>query len=154
MDLSKTARNWIGVGTIGTIALPLLAMVLMLLMVFLMVIAPLGFLPMAFIDLESPSPVAIGFSVVVMVIVMILSMLLQFLAIAVMFVAVFLILGMQVFYVIHAVKNKAGDDTVRLILALGFFFLPYVAMPVYYYAYLWSDEPPDWALNEPATEAV
>ena len=39
-------------------------------------------------------------------------------------------LGLQIFYVIHVIKNKAVNDTSRILFALGTFFLPYVAMPI------------------------
>jgi len=48
-------------------------------------------------------------------------------------------LGLQVFYVIHEIKNKALTDTLRILFVLGNFFLPYVAMPIYFIAYLWKD---------------
>ncbi len=49
-------------------------------------------------------------------------------------------LGLQIFYVIHEIKNKAITDTYRILFALGTFFLPYVAMPIYFFAYLWKDQ--------------
>ena len=50
-------------------------------------------------------------------------------------------LGLQIFYVIHEIKNKSLTDTIRIIFILGNFFLPYVAMPIYFIAYLWKDAP-------------
>jgi hypothetical protein len=50
-------------------------------------------------------------------------------------------LGLQIFYVIHAIKNKALNDTYRILFAIGAFLLPYVAMPIYFIAYLWKDQP-------------
>ncbi len=50
-------------------------------------------------------------------------------------------LGLQIFYVIHEIKNKALSDTYRIFFALGTFLLPYVAMPIYFFAYLWKDQP-------------
>lgn len=49
--------------------------------------------------------------------------------------------GLQIFYVIHEIKNKALPDTFRILFAIGTFFLPYVAMPIYFFAYLWKDAP-------------
>ena len=51
-------------------------------------------------------------------------------------------LGLQVFYIIHEIKNKALTDTFRILFAIGTFMLPYVAMPIYFIAYLWKDNPP------------
>jgi hypothetical protein len=48
-------------------------------------------------------------------------------------------LGLQVFYVIHEIKNKALTDTLRILFVLGNFFLPYLAMPIYFIAYVWKD---------------
>jgi hypothetical protein len=50
-------------------------------------------------------------------------------------------LGLQIFYVIHEIKNKALTDTIRILFTLGIFFMPYVAMPIYFFAYLWKDAP-------------
>lgn len=50
-------------------------------------------------------------------------------------------LGLQIFYIIHEVKNKALTDTYRILFAIGTFFLPYIAMPIYFIAYLWKDTP-------------
>ena len=49
-------------------------------------------------------------------------------------------LSLQIFYVIHEIKNKALNDTYRILFALGTFFLPYIAMPIYFFAYLWKDQ--------------
>jgi len=50
-------------------------------------------------------------------------------------------LGLQVFYIIHEIKNKALTDTFRILFAIGTFFLPYIAMPIYFIAHLWKDNP-------------
>jgi len=50
-------------------------------------------------------------------------------------------LGLQIFYVIHEIKNKALTDTFRILFAIGTFLLPYVAMPIYFFVYLWKDNP-------------
>jgi hypothetical protein len=48
-------------------------------------------------------------------------------------------------YLIHMIKNTAGSDTIRIILAIGIVMIPFIAMPLYYYLYIWLDEPPAWA---------
>ena len=50
-------------------------------------------------------------------------------------------LGLQIFYVIHEIKNKSLNDTYRILFAIGIFLLPYVAMPIYFIAFLWKDQP-------------
>lgn len=50
-------------------------------------------------------------------------------------------LGLQVFYIIHEIKNKALTDTFRILFAIGTFFMPYVAMPIYYFVSIWKDTP-------------
>lgn len=50
-------------------------------------------------------------------------------------------LGLQVFYVIHEIKNKALTDTIRILCVIGTFFMPIIAMPIYYFAYLLRDNP-------------
>jgi hypothetical protein len=53
----------------------------------------------------------------------------------------FVQLGLQIFYIIHEIKNKALTDTFRILFVIGNFFLPFVAMPIYFFAYLWKDSP-------------
>jgi hypothetical protein len=55
--------------------------------------------------------------------------------------------GLQIFYIVHAVLNKTGSDVVRSILAVGMFLFPIVAMPVYYLVYIMPGIPPQWALS-------
>jgi hypothetical protein len=48
-------------------------------------------------------------------------------------------IGLQIFYIIHEIKNKSLTDTFRILFAIGTFFLSFVAMPIYFIAYLWKD---------------
>jgi hypothetical protein len=57
----------------------------------------------------------------------------------------FLEVGLLIFYLIHTIRNTKASDSLRIVLGLGHLFLPFVAMPVYYYLYIWRDNPPDWA---------
>lgn len=66
------------------------------------------------------------------------------------FLTILLSLGLMAFYVVHVIRNTNADETVRIILALGIFMLPFIAMPVYYYLYLWLENPPAWAAAKPA----
>jgi hypothetical protein len=56
-------------------------------------------------------------------------------------------LALLVFYIIHLLKNTAPSEVTRVILGVGMFLLPYVAMPVYYILYIWLDQPPAWAIE-------
>ncbi len=60
---------------------------------------------------------------------------------------IFLQLGLSAFYLVHVIKNKMASDTIRIVLGVGAFLLPFVAMPIYYFLYIWPDKPPDWALS-------
>jgi amino acid transporter len=57
-------------------------------------------------------------------------------------------LGLQIFYVIHDIKNKALTDTFRILFAIGTFLLPYVAMPIYFVVYMWKDAPQESQLAQ------
>jgi hypothetical protein len=50
-----------------------------------------------------------------------------------------------IFYLIHTIKNINASDAMRIALGLGHVFLPFVAMPIYYYLYIWREHPPEWA---------
>lgn len=54
-------------------------------------------------------------------------------------------LGLQIFYIIHAIKNRVATETNRILFVLGVFFLPFVAMPIYYIIYVWKDTPAEAA---------
>jgi hypothetical protein len=64
---------------------------------------------------------------------------------------ILLALALLVFYFVHLVKNKEGSETARILLGLGFFILPQVAMPFYYFTYVWPDTPPAWAMEKQPT---
>jgi hypothetical protein len=66
----------------------------------------------------------------------------------------FLQLGLQGFYIVHNIVNKTGSDVIRAVLGLGMFFLPYVALPVYYFIYILPKTTPKWALNQPSTQST
>ena len=53
--------------------------------------------------------------------------------------------GLLIFYLIHTIKNTKASDAMRIALGLGHLFLPFVAMPIYYYLYIWRETPPEWA---------
>ena len=68
--------------------------------------------------------------------------------IALMMFSSFLQMGTSGFYLVHVIKNKQGLDLLKIILGIGIFYLPYIAMPVYYFIYIWPDVYPDWALEK------
>jgi hypothetical protein len=57
----------------------------------------------------------------------------------------FLEVGLLVFYLIHTIRNTKANDALKIALGLGHLFLPFVAMPIYYYLYIWRANPPEWA---------
>jgi hypothetical protein len=59
--------------------------------------------------------------------------------------SLFLEVGLLIFYLIHTIKNTKARDAMRIVLGLGHVFLPFVAMPIYYWLYIWYETPPDWA---------
>ena len=54
---------------------------------------------------------------------------------------------LQGFYIVHNIVNKAGSEAIRAILGLGTYFLPFIALPVYYFIYILPKTPPKWALS-------
>jgi uncharacterized BrkB/YihY/UPF0761 family membrane protein len=48
--------------------------------------------------------------------------------------------GLKIFYIIHEIKNKALTDNFRILFVLGTFLLSFVAMPIYFFAYLRKDD--------------
>jgi hypothetical protein len=61
------------------------------------------------------------------------------------FCSLFLEVGLLIFYLIHTIKNTKASDSMRMVLGLGHLFLPFFAMPIYYYLYIWRENPPEWA---------
>jgi hypothetical protein len=47
--------------------------------------------------------------------------------------------ALQAFYLVHVLGNKSLVDRNRILFGLGILFLPVVAMPLYFLAYLWKD---------------
>ena len=59
----------------------------------------------------------------------------------------FLQMAVSAFYLAHVIKNKKGLEVLRIILGVGTFYLPHIALPVYYFIYIWPETCPDWALE-------
>jgi magnesium-transporting ATPase (P-type) len=47
--------------------------------------------------------------------------------------------ALKIFYIVHEIKNKLLTDNFKILFVLGTFLLPYLAMPIYFFAYLWND---------------
>lgn len=62
-------------------------------------------------------------------------------------------IALMVFYLAHILKNTAAAETARIVLGVGVFLLPFVAMPIYYWLYLRDRQPPAWALARPGRPA-
>ena len=60
--------------------------------------------------------------------------------------SLFLEVGLLIFYLVHTIRNTKASDSMRVALGLGHLFLPFVAMPIYYYLYIWRETPPEWAV--------
>ena len=61
------------------------------------------------------------------------------------------------FYIIHIIKNNEGSELYRILLCIGLFFMPWLAVPFYFFIYIWPNQPPIWALNAspaPLTPAI
>ncbi len=69
-----------------------------------------------------------------------------FYAMPIMMLGSVLQLGMSIFYLVHVIMNKEGTDVLRILLGVGAFLLPYLALPFYYFVYIFPETPPDWAL--------
>jgi hypothetical protein len=58
--------------------------------------------------------------------------------------------GMQVFYLIHIIRNTHATEILRILIGVGLFFLPFVAMPIYFLTFIWPEKPPLWAVVAPS----
>jgi len=64
-----------------------------------------------------------------------------------------LMMTLSAFYLIHIIKNNAANDVIRVILGVGCFYMPFIAMPIYYYLFIWSDPPPESVLKQTSEES-
>ena len=48
-------------------------------------------------------------------------------------------LALQVFYIVHLIKEARLTDVSRVLFALGVFFMPYLLMPIYFFLYVWGE---------------
>ncbi len=61
---------------------------------------------------------------------------------------------LQGYYIVHNITNRIGSNLVRSILGVGTFFLPTIALPVYYCIYILPKTPPKWALDPVTTQSL
>ncbi len=54
------------------------------------------------------------------------------------FLTIFLILGLQIYYIVHAVKNALLTQNGKIAWIVAFFFGGFVAMPIYWYLSIWK----------------
>jgi hypothetical protein len=52
-------------------------------------------------------------------------------------------LALKIFYIIHEIKNQSLANTHRMIFVIGTFWIPYIAMPIYYVAHFGRNKPDD-----------
>jgi hypothetical protein len=72
---------------------------------------------------------------------------------------IFLQIGTSAFYLVHVIKNDTAIEVVRVILGVGVFYMPFLAMPIYFLIYIWPDETPQWArrvdkMNPPPSQVI
>ena len=118
MTLTKPIKILIGILTLLIIVMP-----------FILIPLVWGFSMLTGLVLAAqPERVEVPLMVVVMFFAMPLFMLYPFVQLA-----------LQVFYIIHEVKNKFLTDTPRILFILGSFFLPFIALPAYFIMHIWRD---------------
>ena len=54
------------------------------------------------------------------------------------FITIFLIMGLMVYYIVHAIKNESLSSDMRIVWVLLFVFVGIVAEPVYWYTNIWK----------------
>ena len=129
MNISKPFKILVGIGTLWFAIYPLIFIAL-----WFMMAVGMGFFPLMQGVQNSPNPEGP-------------FMIFPFFGVIfpIHFCTIFLGFGLMVFYLIHVIKNTKADETIRIILGVGTFFLSFIAMPIYYYLYIWLDNPPAWA---------
>ena len=129
MNLTKPYKTLVGLATAWMLIYPLLFFIVWLFMFFGTLVFPIA--------LESLDAPPESFP---------LFMFPFFAIFPLHFCTIFLMIILLVFYLIHVIKNTEADENVRIILGIGIFFLPFISMPIYYYIYIWRENPPKWAV--------
>ena len=129
MILAKPYKILVGLGTLWVTIYPILFFIVWLFTIFGIFIFPLA------MDNLGTSPESFPLFMVPFIAIFPLH-----------FFTIFLMFALLVIYLIHVIKNTQADETVRIILGIGNFFLPFITMPIYYYIFIWREVPPDWAI--------
>ncbi len=70
------------------------------------------------------------------------------------FLAIWFLMAFGIFFSASLPATEAGEVSPPAMLPFGLFFgiffMGFIAMPIYYYLYIWCEQPPAWAL-EPGT---
>lgn len=134
MNLTKSHKILVGIATLWVTLYPVIFFIAWLFIFF-------GTFMFPFV-LESPDVLPEIY----------LLMMLPFMAIFPLhFCTIFILIALVVFYLIHVIKNTQADETVRIILGIGNFFLPFIAMPIYFFIFIWQESPPAWAMAKEKT---
>ncbi len=59
------------------------------------------------------------------------------------FLTIFLIIGLQIFYIVNVFKNERVSQDMRVVWILALFFGGLFAMPIYWYLNIWRELPED-----------
>jgi hypothetical protein len=127
MKLNKPIKIGVGLATAWMFVYPFLFFAVWLTMAFGMFFTTSS--------RETPSPQSVPFFIIPFLVIFPLHCL-----------TIVLMLALIAFYLIHVIKNNTAAEAVRIILGVGIFFMPFIAMPIYFYLYIWRDTPPDWAI--------
>ena len=57
-------------------------------------------------------------------------------------------LGLLIYYIIHAINNKAIDGNERLVWILIFIFAGMIGFPIYWYMRIWQEQPVETSTND------
>jgi len=73
-------------------------------------------------------------------------------AFAVHMLTIVLLLGLITVYIVLAIKNQQLDQTMKIMWVVGLCMLTMIAMPVYWYMYVWRKPPPARAGTPPQAD--
>jgi len=133
MRLNRGTRIFIGLATLATYLLPFIAAAFWFLAIF-GIIAAIAVACPGSGRCDPPPLLALMFP------------LLWFAFVILIMLTLFLSLALRIFYHVHITLNKSASDMFRVITTIGLFFVPFIAEPLYFYACIWRDSPPGWAM--------
>jgi len=121
MELSKRSKIALGIATLLEVGFPLLIASLYMLVFFLMPVM------MAF-NPKSEGAVFVFFFIGMMIFFFVM-----------MLFSIFQI-TMKVLYLIIIIQNKKSNDLTKILFALGTFYVPFLAMPLYYVIFFLKED--------------